>query len=174
MISSPSFNPLVTSMFVVPLMPVTTVTKTASFLFLRTNTPCNSSLASCPAAVVAGAGAGFPLLSVARSARCRGDAGRCGQSGQKVDRRILEGHNHLEVLGFLTAGGGLRGGNSGGTQHGVSSDLGDRAFELLLGNGVDGHLSRLSQLHIYEVGLVNFHLGGNHRHVGNRHQRAAW
>ncbi len=34
----------VTSMSVVPLMPVVTGTKTASFLFLRTNTPCNSSL----------------------------------------------------------------------------------------------------------------------------------
>src|ERR1035441_9126381 len=60
-------------MSVVPLIPVTTVTKTASFLFLRTNTPCNSSLGSCPAGVLAGAGAGagLPLLSVARSARWR-------------------------------------------------------------------------------------------------------
>src|ERR1035438_10545354 len=50
-------------MSVVPLIPVTTGTKTASFLFLRTNTPCNSSLGSCPAGVLAGAGAGLPLLS---------------------------------------------------------------------------------------------------------------
>src|SRR5664280_535254 len=58
-------------MSVVTLIRETTVTKTASFLFLRTNTPFISSLGSCPAGVLAGDGAGLPLLSVARSARWR-------------------------------------------------------------------------------------------------------
>src|ERR1035438_6674171 len=101
-------------MFVVPLMPVTTVTKTASFLFLRTNTPCNSSLASCPAAVVAGAGAGFPLLSVARSARWRMGAylpqsrraehlailGKTGQ-GKSYFLRHLAGQDVQRGQGFV-------------------------------------------------------------------------
>ena len=34
-------------------------------------------------------------------------------------------------------------------------------------------LGRLPELHVDDVGLVHFNLGGDHRGVGDRHQRAA-
>src|SRR5271165_6809833 len=58
-------------MSVVPLMPVVTGTKTASFLFLRTNTPCSSSLGLPLVRDAAWTSASLDFFSGASSLRCR-------------------------------------------------------------------------------------------------------
>ena len=40
-------------------------------------------------------------------------------------------------------------------------------------DGVDRHLGWLPKLHIDDVGLIDFHFGRDHRHVGDGHERAA-
>src|SRR6185437_577919 len=43
-----------------------------------------------------------------------GDLRVAGKAGAKVAGRVVDSHDDLEVLGFLGAGGGLRGGKAGG------------------------------------------------------------
>ncbi len=62
---------------------------------------------------------------------------------QFVGGRVQRDH-HLEVLGLLGAGGGLRGGHAGGAQQGLIANQGHMAFEDLAGQGVHGDFGRLA------------------------------
>ncbi len=94
--------------------------------------------------------------------------------GRSSSEGIVERDDHLEVLGFFGAGGGLRGGHAGGAQQRLIADQGDVALEDLVGQRVDGDFSRLAELHVHDVGFIHLDLGGDDAHVGEGHQRGTF
>jgi len=80
---------------------------------------------------------------------------------------------HFKILGFLVAGSGLRGGQTGSAQHRLRSDLGYFSFEYLSRDGVDGDVRFLAVSHIDDVGLIHLHFGRDDGHVRQGHQEAA-
>src|SRR5581483_11246157 len=57
--------------------------------------------------------------------------------------------------------------------HGVVAYLADVSVENLARDSVNGDLGRLVHLHVDDVGFIHLHLGGDDRHVGQRHQGGA-
>jgi hypothetical protein len=86
--------------------------------------------------------------------------------GRSSSDRVVEGDDDLEVLGFFSAGGGLRGGDAGGAEQGLVADQGYVSFEDFAGQGVDGDLGGLAELDVDDVGLVDLDFGGDDAHVG--------
>src|SRR6266496_4760885 len=101
------------------------------------------------------------------------DLRRRGQAGAQFGGRILHRHHDFEVLRLLAGRGRLRRGDAGGAHDGVVADLTDDAVEDFARDGVDGHVGGLAEMHVDDVGLVHLDFGGDHRHVGDRHQGAA-
>jgi len=56
---------------------------------------------------------------------------------------------------------------------GRCSDFADDRLENLPREGIDGDLGGLPYTYVDDVSLVHAHFGGNHRHVGHRHERAS-
>ena len=99
-----------------------------------------------------------------------GDVGGAGEAGADLGRAGVEGDDDLEI------GGGARGGRrrlAGRRLNRAVADLGDPAGEGLAADGVDGHDRLLADLHQGNVGLVDFDLGLDHRHVGHGEQHRA-
>ena len=103
-----------------------------------------------------------------------GDFGGAGEPGAQFAVGIVERDDHLEVLGLLGSGSGLRSGHAGRAQQRLIADQGHVAFEDFVGQRVHGHVGGLARLHVHDVGLIHLHLGGDYAHVGERHQRGAF
>ena len=103
-----------------------------------------------------------------------GDLRRAGEAGAQLVRRLIESDDHFEVFGFFNAAGGLAGGDAGRAQESLVANFGDTAFEDFAGQSVDGDIRYLAIGHVNDVGLVDFDLGGDDRHVGEGHEGRAF
>src|ERR1019366_3434313 len=61
---------------------------------------------------------------------------------------------------------------TGGPQDGRVADLGHVTLERLVGNGVDGDVGNLIELHVDDICLIHFDFRGDQRHVGDGHHEA--
>ena len=159
-ISWPSFRPESTSISVAPVMPVVTGTNLAlslpSYAFHDVDALHGRGFAG-----RGGTGCGLHAalgLVVVRVVHDQGldgqgehaelvggsDFGSGGEAGPQIGGRIVEGDDDLKVLGFFSAGGGLRGGYAGGAEQGLVAGQGYMAFENFAGQGVNGDIGRLA------------------------------
>ena len=84
----------------------------------------------------------------------------------------IERYDDFEVLRFLAGSRALRSSQTGGANDSGVAYLDDFALEDSIRYRVDGHFSRLVQLHVHNVGLIHLNFGSDDRHVGNRHDGA--
>src|SRR5215471_482316 len=96
----------------------------------------------------------------------RRDFGRAGEARPNLGDRLVDLHLDEEV-GRLR-----RRGRAGGLERAVA-DLDDVAGERLVLDRVDGDLRLLADLDVGDVGLVDFDLRFDQRHVGDRQQHRA-
>src|SRR5581483_11036301 len=106
-------------------------------------------------------------------ARRGGDLRRARKTWPDVLGRIVQRDHNLEILGLLAGRGALRSGNTGGAHDRRITNFDHPTLERLIRNRVDGYVSGLPELHIDDVRLVHLHLGGDDRHIGDGHDRAA-
>ena len=66
-----------------------------------------------------------------------------------------------------------RGGNAGRAQECLVADLCDVTLEDFAGQGIDGDVGGLTELHIDDVGLVDLDLRGDDGHIGEGHEGGA-
>ena len=102
------------------------------------------------------------------------DLGGGGEAGTQLFGGNFEGDDDLEVLGLFGSGGALAGGDAGGAEQGLVSNLGNFAFEDAAREGVDGDVGGLAEGDVDDVGLVDLDFRGDDGHIGEGHQGGAF
>src|SRR5262249_26687600 len=97
--------------------------------------------------------------------RCGDISGAC-EPRADVRHLIVEDHHDLEVGGLRTGRAGRRPGRLNRTV----ADLRDVTFEAFVGQGVDSDLGALADGYMRDVGLIDFDLGLDDRHVSELEQ----